>query len=180
MAIAAGGYATDMTSVVWGNTSLQNGGAAGTIFYTDLIAGTGSFAATSQSLGAINCGSLTQAVGYSWALRCKLGAGVFSVTPLAGTSGWLLAAGSTVTINGVRLGTQCNGCQVLAYPQGSSTPQTLSVSSWQNQSISVKLPADQTGLLTLKVLAAGGTDTIGAMVAGASHITVPSPSLPFD
>jgi uncharacterized protein (TIGR03437 family) len=177
----AGNYVKDMTSVQWGTVTLQNGGDTDTIFYTDFVSGTGDYMATSQSLGAINCGSLTQALGYSWAARCKIGAAIFSVTPLAGTSGRVLTAGTTVTLNGANFGSLCSGCQVLAYPAGSSTSQALAVTSWQSGAISVKLPASLTGLLTVKVVAAAalGSDTIGIMVAAPTTIAAIPASLAF-
>jgi len=51
----------------------------------------------------------------------------------------VLTNGTTVTLNGANFGSQCSGCQVQAYPAGSSTAQALSVTSWQNSAISVKL-----------------------------------------
>ena len=180
MVNAAGNYVSDMSAVRWGTVTLQSSGYSGTIFYTDFASGTGTLMATSQSLGTFNCGSLAQAPGYSWAARCKIGAVVFSVTPLAGTSGRVLAAGTTVTLNGANLGSQCSGCQVLAYPAGSSTAQALTVTSWQSSAISVKLPASLTGLLTLKVVAAGGAaDTIGIMAAAPTTIAATPASLEF-
>ncbi len=174
-----GNYVSDMSTVQWGTDTLQNGGDTGTIFYTDFVSGTGTYTADSQSLGAVNCGTLTQPSGNFWAVRCKIGAAIFSVTPLAGTSGRVLTAGTTVTLNGADLGSQCSSCQVLAYPAGSTTAQALTVTSWQSQAISVNLPASLTGLVTLKVVAAAGADTIGVMVAAASTIAVSPASLQF-
>jgi uncharacterized protein (TIGR03437 family) len=184
MVNAAGNYVSDMSAVSWGTVTLQSSGYSsgysGTIFYTDFASGTGTLMATSQSLGTFNCGSLAQAPGYSWAARCKIGAVVFSVTPLAGASGRVLAAGTTVTLNGANLGSQCSGCQVLAYPAGSSTAQALTVTSWQSSAISVKLPASLTGLLTLKVVAqSGAADTIGIMAAAPTTIAATPASLGF-
>jgi uncharacterized protein (TIGR03437 family) len=175
----AGKFVADMTAVVWGTVPLQSGGDTGVVFYTDLDSGTGDYMATSASLGTINCGTLAQPPGYSWAARCKIGAAVFSVTPLASTSPRVLAAGTTVTLNGADLGSKCNGCQVLAYPAGSGTAQTLTVSSWQTNAISVKLPASLTGQVTLKVVASTGADTIGIMVAAPSTIAVVPANLAF-
>ena len=183
MVNAAGNYVTDMSAVSWGTVALQTSGYIGyssTIFYTDFASGTGTLMATSQSLHTINCGSLAQAPGYSWAARCKIGAAVFFVTPLASTSGRLLSAGTTVTLNGGNLGSQCSGCQVLAYPAGSSTAQALTVTSWTSSAISVKLPANLTGLLTLRLVASGGAaDTIGVMVTAPTTIAVTPASLEF-
>jgi uncharacterized protein (TIGR03437 family) len=91
----------------------------------------------------------------------------------------VLSAGTTVTLNGANLGSSCSGCQVQAYPAGSATAQALTVTSWQSQAISVKLPASLTGLLTLKVVATTGTDTIGIMAAAPSTIAVVPASLEF-
>jgi uncharacterized protein (TIGR03437 family) len=171
-----GSYVTDLTNVQWGTDTLQNGGDIGTVFYTDFVSGTGTYTATSQSLGSIDCGTLTQPSGNFWAVRCKIGATVFSVTPLASTSGRVVTAGTTVTLNGADLGSQCGSCQVLAYPAGSTTAQALTVTSWQSQAISVTLPADLTGLVTLKVVAAAGDDTIGVMAAAAASTIAVSPA----
>jgi uncharacterized protein (TIGR03437 family) len=175
----SGNYVQDLSAVVWGTVPLENGADAGTIFYTDFDSGTGAYSATSQSLGTTNCPSLALGPGYTSAVRCKIGAAVFSVTPLASTSPRVLTAGTTVTLNGANLGSSCSGCQVQAYPAGSATAQALTVTSWQSQAISVKLPASLTGLLTLKVVATTGTDTIGIMAAAPSTIAVVPASLEF-
>jgi uncharacterized protein (TIGR03437 family) len=174
-----GNYVQDLSAVVWGTVPLESGADAGTIFYTDFDSGTGAYSATSQSLGTTNCPSLALGPGYTSAVRCKIGAAVFSVTPLASTSPRVLSAGTTVTLNGANLGSSCSGCQVQAYPAGSATAQVLTVTSWQSQAISVKLPASLTGLLTLKVVASTGTDTIGIMAAAPSTIAVVPASLQF-
>ena len=174
-----GNYVQDLSAVVWGTVPLESGADAGTIFYTDFDSGTGDYMATSASLGTINCGTLAQPPGYSWAARCKIGAAVFSVTPLASTSPRVLTAGTTITLNGADLGSKCSGCQVQAYPAGSGTAQALTVTSWVNAAISVQLPASLTGLLTLKVMASTGSDTIGIMVAAPSTIAVAPASLQF-
>jgi uncharacterized protein (TIGR03437 family) len=175
----SGNYVQDLSAVVWGTVPLESGADAGTIFYTDFDSGTGAYSATSQSLGTTNCPSLALGPGYTSAVRCKIGAAVFSVTPLASTSPRVLTAGTTVTLNGANLGSSCSGCQVQAYPAGSATAQALTVTSWQSQAISVKLPASLTGLLTLKVVATTGTDTIGIMAAAPSTIAVVPASLEF-
>jgi uncharacterized protein (TIGR03437 family) len=183
MVNAAGKYISDLSTVSWGTVTLQNGGDAGTIFYTDFIYGTGTLMATSPSVGTFNCGSLALApyLGYTLVERCKNLARVFSVTPLASTSGRVLTAGTTVTLNGANFGSsQCSGCQVQAYPAGSGTAQALTVTSWHDTAISVKLPASLTGLLTLNVVAAAkAADTIGIMVAAPSTIAVVPASLQF-
>jgi len=180
MVNAAGGYVSDMSSVVWGTVTLQNGGDTGTIFFGDLISGTGTYVAASKSLGSINCGSIAQVVGFSWATRCKIGPAITSVTPLASVSGRIVTAGTTLTINGRNLGTQCGGCLVQATPAGSSTAQTLTVTSWTNTAISFKLPASLTGFSTIKVVAISGADSIGIMAeAATATIAVDQASLAF-
>jgi len=181
MVNAAGSYLSDLSAVVWGTVPLASGGDTGIIFYADFASGSGDYRATSGSAGTIDCGSLTQPAGYSWAARCKIGAAIFSVTPLAGSSPRVLTNGTTVTLNGANFGSQCSGCQVQAYPAGSSAAQALTVTSWQTSAISVKLPASLTGLVTLKVVAAGslGSDTIGIMVAAPSTIAVVPANLQF-
>jgi uncharacterized protein (TIGR03437 family) len=176
---SSGGYVGDMSGVSWGSVTLENGGDTNTIFYTDLASGTGAYTAASQSLGTVTCSTQTLALGYTSAQRCKIGAAVRSVTPLASTSPQVVAAGTTVTLNGANLGSQCGNCQVLATPAGASTAQALTVTSWQSSAISVKLPGNLTGLLTLQVVASTGRDAIGVMVAAPSTIAVIPASLQF-
>jgi uncharacterized protein (TIGR03437 family) len=174
-------YVSDMSAVQWGTVPLNNGGDIDTIFYIDLAAGTGTLTATSQSLGTVSFNSLGLALGYTSAVRGKIGATISSVTPLASSSPLVLTAGTTVTLNGGSFGSQCSGCQVQATPQGASTAQTLTVTSWTNSAISAKLPASLTGLLTLKVFAAAslGSDSIGIMAAAPTTIAVTPASLEF-
>jgi uncharacterized protein (TIGR03437 family) len=179
---SAASYVKDMTTVQLGSLPLEDGGDTSTVFYVDLASGTGTLTATSQSLGTFSFSPpLTLAVGYISAVRGKIGATIDSVTPLASTSPQVLASGATVTLNGTNFGSQCSGCQVQATPAGSSTAQTLTVTSWTNTAISVKLPANLTGLLTLKVFAsaASGSDTIGIMVVAPSTIAAAPASLQF-
>lgn len=175
----AGKYVSDMSTVQWGTVPLEAGSDSGTIFYVDLAAGTGTLTAASQSQGSVSFNSLTLAPGYTSAVRGKIGATVSSVTPLPSKGPQVLAAGTTVTINGGNLGSQCSGCQVLATPAGASTAQALAVTSWKSNAISVKLPANLTGLLTLEVVATSGDDFIGVVVAAPSTIAVTPASLQF-
>jgi uncharacterized protein (TIGR03437 family) len=174
-------YVADLTQATWGTVPFQNGGDLGTIFYYDFIYGSGPFSAASTSLGTINCGTVSAPVGYFAATRCKLGAAVFNVTPLSSTAaGRAVAAGSTIALNGANLGAQCsNGCKVSLTPAGSSTAQTLTVTSWQNQTISVKLPTTVTGFATLQVTATTGVDAIGIMLAPTATLAVTPASLQF-
>jgi uncharacterized protein (TIGR03437 family) len=159
---------------------LQDGGDTGTIYYVDLVFGTGAFTAISTSLHTINCGTASAAAGYFQAIRCKLGAAIYSATPLLTTAaGRAVAAGTTITLNGTDLGSQCTGCQVLATPAGSSTSQVLTVSSWQNTAIAVKLPASLTGFVTITVDAAAGADAIGVVLVSTPAIAIAPASLQF-
>jgi uncharacterized protein (TIGR03437 family) len=174
-----GNYVKDLSGVSWGSVTLENGGDTNTIFYTDLASGTSAYTAASQSLGTVTCSTQTLALGYTSAQRCKIGAAVRSVTPLVSTSPQVVAAGTTVTLNGADLGSQCSGCKVQATPAGASTAQALTVTSWQSSAISVKLPANLTGLLTLQVVASTGGDSIGIMAAAPTTIAVIPASLQF-
>jgi uncharacterized protein (TIGR03437 family) len=173
-------YVTDLTQATWGTQQLQNGGDTDTIFYTDFVYGTGAFGATSTSLGTITCGSVASTAGYFVATRCKLGTAAFNATPLSSTApGRAVAAGSAITLNGANLGSQCSGCKVTVTPAGSSTAQTLTVTSWQSGAIAVKLPASLTGFATLQVAAATGADSMGIMLAPTATIAATPASLQF-
>lgn len=180
-----GSYVQDLTQATFGTVQLVNGGnttgtSSGTIYYTDFVFGSGLFTATSTSLGSINCGSLAMPTGFTAAIRCKLGAALVSVTPLSTTAaGRAFTAGTTINLNGAGFGGLCNGCLVQATAAGSTTSVTLPVVSWQNTAIAVKLPASMSGLVTLKVVAIAGMDSIGIMVVGASSIAAAPSSLQF-
>jgi len=160
-----GAFVTDIAQVAWGTLTLLPGGDTGTIFYNDFVAGTGDFRAASQSLGTIDCGTVTEAVGYFAAARCKLATAIVSVGPLASGAGRVINAGSAITIAGADFGALCNGCKVVATPAGSTAGQPLAVSSWNNQSIAAQLPAGLSGMVTISVLATTGNDAINIMVA---------------
>jgi uncharacterized protein (TIGR03437 family) len=172
-------YAANLTAVSWGTVSLLDGGDAGTIYYYDFLSGTGVITLTSQSLGTVGCGSLKLLTGYYSTERCKIATDVYTVTPLVSGAGRTVTAGSTVTLNGFDFGTQCNGCKVQAQQQGTTTVETLTVTSWTTSAISVKLPAGLTGLLTLTVFAPAGSDSIGIMAEASSTIAVSPASLQF-
>ena len=61
---SSGSYTSDLTSVTWGTLPLLSGGDVETIYYLDLVAGTGIFEAASTSLGTWNCGLWPEPVGY--------------------------------------------------------------------------------------------------------------------
>jgi uncharacterized protein (TIGR03437 family) len=166
-------YVTDLTAVNWGTVPLVTGGDTSTVFFTDFVSGQGDYQATSTSLGTYDCASLAEPAGYYSPARCKIGAAIFSVGPLACVPGRVVNSGSDITITGNGFGTQCSGCQVLATPTGSSTSTSLQVSSWTNTSISVALPSSLTGLLTLQVTASSalGADAITVMAVAPGSIT---------
>lgn len=176
-----GNYVTDITEVLWGTLMLQAGGDAGTLFYNDFAGGTGDFQVTSQSLGAINCGTVTEAIGYFAAARCKIATAIISVGPLANTPGRVVSPGVPIVIAGADFGALCNGCKVVATPAGSTSGQTLSVSSWSSSSITAKLPSGLSGLITISVFATTGNDSVNIFVAStaAPTLTVAPASIQF-
>jgi uncharacterized protein (TIGR03437 family) len=176
----SGGYVTDLTGVVFGTVPLVNGGDTEVIDYADFVSGTGDLIATSASLGSFNCGQWTEKLGYTSALRCKLGLIIYLVGPLAATGELAVNAGSTITITGANFGSQCSGCKVVATPANSSTEQ-LTVTGWTNTSITANLPANLTGLVTIQVLGAGsvGSDAISVMVNPPSTIAATPANLQF-
>ncbi len=177
---AADAYLSDLTAVSFGTgVALANGGDSGTIYYVDFVFGTGLLAATSSSVGSINCGNFPEPVGYGTAVRCKLGAAIFTVGPLNGKAGRVVNAGSTVQITGSGFGSLCNGCKVIATAAGSTTGQTLTTTAWSNTSITATLPPSLTGLLAIQVNAVAGTDTIFVMTASPSTLAVTPAALQF-
>jgi uncharacterized protein (TIGR03437 family) len=167
-----GGFASDLTSVTWGSLQLTVGGDTNVIYYDDFVKGTGTFSATSTSLGTFNCNNYTQAAGFFSAVRCKINAAIFSIGPLISTIPKVVSAGGAITISGADLSTQCINCAVTATPAGSSSAQTLQVNSWTNNSITAVLPSSMTGLITIAVHAVTGTDTLAIMAAAPSPSTI--------
>jgi uncharacterized protein (TIGR03437 family) len=175
---STGSYVTNMTAVTFGTVSLANGGDTGTIFYVDFVSGTGALTAN----GSIGCGTAwPEPLGYTSALRCKIGPVIIEVGPLAETGALAVNAGTALTITGADLGSQCHGCMVVATPAGSTTGQQLTVTAWNTNgnSITANLPASLTGLVTIQVLAAGGSDAIAVMVNPPSTLAVAPTSLQF-
>jgi uncharacterized protein (TIGR03437 family) len=164
-------YAADLSQVSWGTVALVNGGDSGTIFYDDFIAGTGVFEAVSASLGTVDCGSYALPIGYFTAVRCKFDATIVSVGPLLTTFPKVVSSGGTVTITGTDFGSQCSGCDVVATLAGATTGQILKVSSWKSSAISATLPSTFTGLVTITVNTAAGSDSMAIIAA------VPNPSV---
>jgi len=156
-------YVNDLTQVAFGSTALLNG-ASPSIFYDEFVSGTGTFEATSPSLGQISYGPATVPTGHFVALRAKLSPAIFSVAPLLPTVSLLVESGAAITINGSGFGQQqCSRCAVWAYPG----PTSLQVLSWGNQAITVILPSSS-GFVQLVVQTASGSDEINIMTAGLS------------
>jgi uncharacterized protein (TIGR03437 family) len=175
-------YASDLTSVAWGNSQMVNGGDAGTIYYDDFASGTAVFDASSTSLGTLNCQSYTQPAGYFYAYRCKVDAAIVSVGPLVTTFPRVVSAGGIITIAGADFGGQCSGCRVTASVAGSTTAQNLVISSWKTTAIAAALPANLTGLIIITVFASTGTDSVAIMsaVSNPSVIAVSPATLAFN
>src|ERR1035441_6441573 len=184
MVNASGSFVSDLSAVAFGGVALVNGADTGTIFYVDFVYGTGTLMATSTSLSTKNCGNWPEPLGFTSALRCKLQTVITGVGPLAGTGGKTVNAGSTITIAGGTVassgfGSQCSGCRVLATPAGSTTSQQLTTTAWSNTSITATLPATLTGLVTIQVLAASGSDAVAVMLIPQSKLAASPASLQF-
>ena len=178
----SGGYASDLASVGWGTLALPAGGDTGAIFFDDFISGTGVFEASSASLGNIDCGAYAVTFGYFSAVRCKIDATIFSIGPLLTTFPKVVSGGGTITIAGTDFGSsQCKGCNVTATPSGATTAQVLQIGSWKNTAITAVLPSTLTGLVTITVNAATGTDSLAIISAlpNPSTVSVSPASLQF-
>jgi uncharacterized protein (TIGR03437 family) len=159
------------SSVLWGSVVLTPG-AAGYLFYNDMVYGTGTFV-----FGSSGCGSWTETAGVYSAVRCKGYPIVSSVGPLLSGAGRVVQAGTTITVTGVEFGAQqCGACSVVA-----SNPQStaLQISSWSDTSIRAFLPASFVGIATIGVTNASGYDAINIMAAPAPIIVVAPTSLQF-
>ncbi len=170
---ATGQYVNDLTGVLWGTVTLQNGGATNAVFYDEFVMGTGTFSMTSRTLGTMTCGPFTAPIGYYYPVRCKASPSIFSVTPLlANVAGRVVQSGTTITITGAGFGQRCSTCGVLA---GSLA---LQITSWSDQAIAAFLPAF-TGYTQIAVLTSAGQDSIGIMAALAPAIAVAPANLTF-
>jgi uncharacterized protein (TIGR03437 family) len=166
----------DVTSVFFGNVDLQSETLDG-VFYNEFIAGSDTFRAASTSLGQVTYGPVTIPTGHYNTFRAKFSTAISGVSPLMGnTQGWVVQSGATITIYGVGFGPQqCSGCQVFA----SGIPLQVSASAWSDASISAYLPATFTGLVTIFLQAASGSDSINIMAALPSAIAVAPTGLQF-
>jgi uncharacterized protein (TIGR03437 family) len=164
-------WISDFSQVSFGTVPLTNGGASGTVFYSEFIKGTGTFTAKSASLGSLTCGPFTQPLGYYATLRCKSAPVISAVGPLvSNAAGRVVQSGATIIISGSGLGQQCDTCVVFAYPG----PTKLQVSTWNDQAISAILPASYSGFVQVQVQAAAGSDSINIMAASPNAIAVSS------
>jgi hypothetical protein len=101
------------------------------------------------------------------AFRCKFNPVSYSVGPLlSNVLGQVVGSGGNITISGIGFGTQCSGCEVLAYPG----PISLQVSSWNDSAISALLPATFNGIAELVVQGAAGSDSITVMASPAGDL----------
>jgi uncharacterized protein (TIGR03437 family) len=184
---AAGTQYTALGSVSLGSVSFEVG-ANNAFFFDEFVNGTGTLSATSTAGQGTNCGSFSVPGGYYSAVRCKSTPVISSVGPLLpNVPGWVVQAGTTITIAGAGFGAQkCSTCQVLAAAPGSTTGYVLLVSSWTDQAISASfLPTTMPnltipGLVTIYVeLSASASDSINIMAAPASTIAVAPTSLQF-
>ena len=162
---ANGVYVSNLTQAEWGSLPMLAGGDTDVIFYDDFVSGTGVFEVTSQSLGTVDCGSVTAGISYFEAARCKIDTTIISVGPLLNTAARQVAPGSAITITGADFASQCNGCNVTATPAGSTSAQVLSVSSWSGTSITAQLPSSLFGMVTIGVNSTTGSDSINVMIA---------------
>ena len=141
--------------VAWGSVAL-NDGAAGYLYYQDLVFGTATF-----NFGSSTCGPYTEPIGAYAMVRCKFAPSVYSIGPLLAGAGRVVQAGTTISIRGTGFGaSQCSTCRVTA-----SNPQTrtLQVVSWTNTAIEAVLPASFLGIAQIGVTTAGGFDAINIM-----------------
>ena len=158
--VTSNGQYVSPSSASWGSVALATG-AAGDLYYADMVNGTGSFA-----FGSSTCGPYTQPIGVYSAVRCKAAPAVYSVGPVLSGAARVVQAGTTITITGAGFGAQqCGGCRVTA-----SNPQStvLQISSWSDTSIGAFFPASFVGLGTIGVTTASGSDVIGIVASPVS------------
>jgi len=163
-------YVDTLGTVTWDtSTNLSDGVTKGEFFYNDFVApGAGSFAFTAAGSSPTSCGPYTEATGFYSIFRCKTSPAISSVGPLIAGSAKLVEAGGNVTITGIGFGAQqCSACSVTL---SGSKSTVLQISNWSDTSITVSLPASFTGLLTLLVTAANGSDTINVMASAGGTV----------
>jgi hypothetical protein len=128
-----------------------------TIFYNEFVSEAGTFTATSTANQKTTCGPFTPLGGTFSVFRCKFNPVIYSVGPLLpNVAGWVVKSGGGITISGVGFGSQCSGCQVVAYPG----PITLQVSSWGDTAIAAVLPSSFNGIAEVVVQNTAGSDSL--------------------
>ena len=128
-----------------------------TIFYNEFVSAAGTFTATSTANQKTTCGPFTPLGGTFSVFRCKFNPVIYSVGPLLpNVAGWVVKSGGGITISGVGFGSQCSGCQVVAYPG----PITLQVSSWGDTAIAAVLPSSFNGIAEVVVQNTAGSDSL--------------------
>lgn len=153
---------SDLSRVSFGTVAMLAGGESGRHFYLDFVSGTDTFHMASGTRGNLDCGPVTEPVGYFSVWRCKSSPAVWGIGPLlSGVPGRVVQSGGAVTISGIGFGSRCSTCNVIADPGNVS----LSVSSWTDQAISVSLPATYNGIARIVVRTATGSDFITFMAA---------------
>src|SRR5262249_4198298 len=110
--------------------------------------------------GQFTCGPFAQPLGYFAAVRCKVAATIYSVTPtFPGTTARVVLSGGQISLNGVGFGAdRCAACRVTV--NGAA----LQVISWSDSVITVQLPPVE-GFQQLLLEAASSTDKINIMAA---------------
>ena len=163
---SAGRYLNDLTQVTFGGVALNNGGATGGVFYSEFVNGAGPLQLQSQSLGSVNCGNVSEPIGYYSLWPCKFSPAISSVGPLlTGSLARTVRSGGDITISGRGFGQECSACTVAAYSPGVAA---LAISSWTDQAITAFLPETYTGLVGIAVQTATGSDYINIMAAGSA------------
>ena len=172
-------FFNDLNFVEFGSSSLNAGAWPGTVFYGEFVpSGTAQIqirTASDSSAGLQSCGSYTEPAGYYSAVRCKSGASIWYVTPyLTGVHGMIVRSRTTIAINGAGFGPQqCSVCRVFA----AGNP--LSVSSWSDSAISAYLSPLYTGLVTIQVQAAAGSDAMNIMASPGVTLAASPSALQF-
>jgi uncharacterized protein (TIGR03437 family) len=162
MADAKNQWVSDLTSVSFGTGALSPGGVMGRRFYSSFVSGTDTFHMVSKSQGNMDCGPVTEPIGYFTTWRCKASPIVSAIGPLLPVvPGRVVQSGGTVIINGVGFGPRCAACKVVAYPGQAA----LTISSWTDQAISVNLPSTFDGIAQIAVQTAVGSDSLTFMTS---------------
>ena len=156
--VGATTYVGDLRQQIFAGANLIRNDSS-SLYSADFVpagAAVGQF--TSQRLGTVNfSGTIPQ--GTFAAMRVKLGPVINWVAPLFPGTARIVRSGSEITIGGSSFGTRCPACSVVL---GQS--ESLRISSWNNDAITVTLPA-LSGYIGLTVIAATGRDFVNFMAS---------------